>query len=129
MKTTYTRTQHPGHMPGAFWKIDDVDLAITDGGYSLMKQFINENPHEDFTLSIYDAYKQNTAEIYCSLEEMPQVVSAVYHPEHATPMMFIGENIMSRSYVVGIHCTRGVLSLPGVYKTKDGRLVDVVTMQ
>lgn len=25
METTYTSMQHPGHMPGAFWKIDDVD--------------------------------------------------------------------------------------------------------
>lgn len=110
MKTTYTRMQHPGHMPGAFWKIDDVDLAITDGGdggYSLMKQFISENPHEDFTLSIYDAYTQSATEIYCPLEEMPQIVSAVYHHERATPMIFIGENIISMSYVVGMHCTRG----------------------
>lgn len=44
-------------------------------------------------------------------------------------MMFIGENIMSRSYVVGMHFTRGVLSLPGVYKAKDGLLFDAVTMQ
>lgn len=129
MKTTYTSMQHPGQMPGAYWKIDDIDLAITDGGYSLMKQFINENPHEDFNLSIYDAITHTTAEIYCSLEEMPQIVSNVYHLERATPMMFIGENIISGSYVVGMHCTRGILSLPGVYKAKDGRLFDAVTMQ
>lgn len=129
MKTTYTSMQHPAQMPGAFWKIDDIDLAITDGGYRLMEQFIKEHLHDDFTLSIYDATTQSTAEIYCSLEEMPQIVSDVYYLERATPMMFIGENILSRSYVVGMHCARGELSFPGVYKAKDGRLLAAVTMQ
>lgn len=35
-------------------EINDIDLAITDGGSSIVKDFIDENKYDDYTLSIYD---------------------------------------------------------------------------
>lgn len=103
MKTTYTSMQHPGQMPGAYWKIDDIDLAITDGGYSLMKQFINENPHEDFNLSIYDAITHTTAEIYCSRRDAADSVGCLSSRTCHT------DDVYRREYYFGVLCGRHAL--------------------
>ena len=42
------------------------------------------------------------------------------------PIEWIGENPLSESYVIGMPCYRGRLSIPGQYKAEDGRLREVI---
>lgn len=124
MTTTYTETVHP-QTGGVLWQIKDEDLAIGDGGYALMSDFVKSHLHDDYTLSIFDSATELAVEIDCPVMEMPQIVSYIYHLEHAMPLSFIGENPLSCSYVVGMRCTRGQLSIPGMYKAEDGKLIEI----
>lgn len=114
----------PSPMGGMMWQGDD--LAGKDAGFALAESFLKKYPHNGWTLSISDALTQETAEIICDLSEMPKIISFVYNLEHAAPMLFIEENPMTESYVVGMTCTRGRIEIPGVYKAKDGKLISVV---
>lgn len=111
----------PAPFGGILWK--GKDLSGKDAGFSKMKQFIEENPHENWSLSIYDSLTQSTLEIDCSISDMPEIIAYVYNLEHAYPMYFIGENYITDSYVVGMTCTRGKLNIPGIYKVKNGKLI------
>ena len=113
----------PAPFGGILWK--ENDLAGMDGGLSMMKQFIEENAHENWSLSIFDSLTQSTIEIDCSMSEMPAIVAYIYNLENAYPMNFIGENQMTESYVVGMTCTRGTLNIPGMYKAENGKLISV----
>ena len=53
MNSNYEITKHQ-FTGDTLWIINDVDLAITDGGISITEEFINKNKHEDYTLSVYD---------------------------------------------------------------------------
>lgn len=106
MNSDYEKKKH--QLTGdTIWKINDIDLAITDGGSSIVKDFIDENKYDDYTLSIYDEITKNTIEIDAKINEMPIIVSMVYKVEHATPMTFIGVNKLTKSYVVGMNLTKG----------------------
>ena len=117
MYATYKESTQCG---GVIWRGDN--LAGSDAGRSLLDKFIGTHPHEGWSLSVYDTCTENTAEIDCTVEEIPQIVSFVYNLEHAAPMTFIGENSLSESYVVGMRCTRGRLEFPGVYRAEGGKL-------
>lgn len=108
---------------GTIWRGDD--LAGFDAGRSLLAKFIDEHPHDGWTLSIYNTLAEAAAEIDCPTGEIPQIVSFVYNLEHAAPMTFIGENPLTESYVVGMYCTRGRLDFPGIYRAEDGKLKPV----
>ena len=119
------------HMPyeesiqngGVLWR--GADLAGSDAGYSLLNDFIDKHPHEGWTLSIYNVLEEATAEIDCPVEAIPQITSCIFNLEHAAPMVFIGENALSESYVVGICCTRGRLSFPGLYRAEGGKVIPI----
>ena len=65
MNSNYEKKKH--QLTGdTIWKINDIDLAITDGGSSIVKDFIDENKYDDYTLSIYDEITKNTIEITIS---------------------------------------------------------------
>lgn len=115
----------PSPMGGVLWK---GDLAGHDSGYSTVKSFIEQYKHDGWTLSVFDELTKATIEIDCELSEMPQIVVCIYNIEHAAPMTFIGENPASESYVIGMTCTRGHFSIPGMYKVENGKLTDL-TMQ
>lgn len=108
---------------GVVWRGND--LAGMDAGLSLLKQFVSERPHEGWSLSIYDTLSETTAEIDCTVDEIPQIASFVYNLEHAAPMTFVGENPITESYVVGMCCTRGRLDFPGLYRAENGNLKPV----
>ena len=122
MKTDYEIMENP--MTGdIMWKINDIDLAITDCGKSLMEKFIRQYKNEGYTLSIYDDITKNTIEIDASIIEIPEIVSNIYRAEHATPMNFIGINSLTDSYVVGMTLTKGHIDF-GHYKyIKDRKSV------
>ena len=49
MNSDYEKKKH--QLTGdTIWKINDIDLAITDGGSSIVKDFIDENKYDDYTL-------------------------------------------------------------------------------
>lgn len=106
-------------MGGVMWK---GYLAGCDAGYSIIESFINKYFHQGWTLSIYDINSEATIEINCDLQEIPQIASYIYNLEHAAPMIFIGENPLTESYVIGMSCTRGRINIPGIYKAVDGKL-------
>ena len=118
---TYVETPHP--MGGMMWRVDD--LAGTDAGYSLVDKFIKEHRHDGWSLSIFDMITEKTIEINCDLLEMPGVVAHIYNLEHAYPMVFIGENPITESYVIGMHCTRGRIHIPSLWEVKNGKLVSL----
>ena len=116
---SFIRTIHPlTYYP--MWKVDDISLAL--GGIAeLVAAFIDENHHDDYTLSIYDVNSKETVEIVCDLDEMPEIVESVYHLEHATPLTFIGDNPVSESYVIGMTFTQGMIEF-GNYIYEKGKL-------
>lgn len=102
------------------WHIEDNALAL--GGISeLVDNFINENRHEDYTLSILDIMTSKTIEIECPVSEIPQIVDYVYQLEKGSPLTFIGVNSLSDSYIVGMSISRGRLDF-GFYKAENGKL-------
>lgn len=103
------------------WKIEDTDLAITDGGLRIVKEFIEKNNYNDYTLSIFDEMTGNTIEIDTDIKEMPTIVSRIYMEEHATPLSFIGLNKLTKSYVVGMNITKGRIEF-GNYIFKNNEL-------
>ncbi len=120
MKTNYEIVQN--QMTGdLMWKINDINLAVTDGGRKIAEQFIKENNHNDYSLSIYDELTKNTIEIEANISEIPIIVSYIYQMEHATPLTFIGVNSLSKSYVVGMNLAKGHIEF-GRYKYVDGKL-------
>ena len=120
MNSNYEITKH--QLTGdTLWIINDVDLAITDGGISIAEEFIDKNKHEDYTLSVYDETTKNTIEVEANINEMPVIISDIYRIEHATPMTFIGVNKLTKSYVVGMTLAKGHIEF-GNYKYIDGKL-------
>lgn len=103
------------------WIINDVDLAITDGGISIAEEFIDKNKYEDYTLSVYDEMTKKTIEVDANINEMPIIISDIYRIEHATPMTFICVNKLTKSYVVGMTLAKGHIEF-GNYKYIDGKL-------
>lgn len=119
--TTYRITECP--LTGDIaWNINDTDLAVTDGGYSLMKNFITLNKYPNYSLSIVDALTGQTIEIDCEIEKVPKIVSYIYNLEQAAPMSFIEIDSLNELYVVGMRLTKGYMEF-GHYKDVDGRLV------
>lgn len=109
---------------GAMWCYENMS-ADFDGGFLAMEQFIKTYPHDNWSLSICDTNTDEIAEIICPVDDMPQIVSYLYHLEHACPMTAIYEDVLRKSYVVCMNCTRGRLSLPGKYVASNGSLHEV----
>ena len=103
------------------WKINDIDLAITDGGRSFMKKFIEQYRHEEYSLSLFDQLSNRTIEIEAKLQDMPDIVSEIYNIEHAAPLYFIGDNELTKSYVVGMNMAKGIIEF-GNYIYENGKL-------
>lgn len=101
-----------------------ADIVQNDGGFFAVKEFIDKHKHNDWSLSVYDTATNKTVEIDCPVEEIPKIVSYIYDLEHAHPILFVGENIITDSYVVGMPLTRGHIKAPGIYKAVNGKLVD-----
>ena len=77
MISTYEITKKP--LTGdIMWKVNDLDLAIADAGKSIIQAFIEDNLHESYSLSIFDILTENTVEIECDVNQIPQIVSYVY---------------------------------------------------
>lgn len=89
-----------------------------------LKEFLSENMHTDYTLSIYDLMTNETVEVFCNFEDIPDVVSIFASAEHDFPA-WVGVNRLSDSYVVGMNFTRGRLSdmLVCKYDKETGNLV------
>lgn len=101
MKTTYEAAIGP--LRGdPVWRIQDRDLAMTDGGRSLMTAFLDEYPHEDYKLSIYDTNTYESIEIDCDVSDIASIVSQVYCVEDATPLSFVCVNSVTKAYEVGM---------------------------
>ena len=85
INTTYRMTTCP-ITDDIIWDINDNDLAVTDYGYSLVKNFISLNEYPNYSLSILDLSTEKTIGIDCEIDKMPQIVSYIYNIEQAAPM-------------------------------------------
>lgn len=59
------------------------------------------------------------------LGQLSRLIVAICQRCRRSFRTFTGENPMSKSYVVGMKYTRGRLNIPGVYKAKNGKLIDL----
>ena len=100
-----------------------VQLSYGNEGFREIQEFLVQNYHKDYTLSIYNICEQATAEVFCNYENMIDVIMYVENVEHHYPES-IGINELSDSYVVGMNFTRGHLHTPSICEWKDGRLVE-----
>lgn len=89
----------------------------------LIDCFVKEYYHTNWSLSVYDINEEQTAEIDCKPSEIKEVMGIVCSYEHISEMSFIGENPITKSYVVGVACTRGCLKLSKCYRYDNGKLV------
>ncbi len=120
MNSTYEITKNP--LTGdVMWRVNDLDLAISDAGKAIMQAFIEDNLCESYSLSIFDILTESTIEIECDVNQIPQIVSYVYRIEHGMPLTFIGVNSLTDSYVVGMSFTKGHLG-GGFYTFNNGKL-------
>ena len=103
-----------------------LPLRLTYGneGFKEIKDFLNQNYHKDYTLSIYNNLEQSAMEVICDFDSMMDVIFYVVNVEHDFPA-WIGVNELSDSYVVGLNFTRGHLHTPSVYKWKGGKLIEM----
>ena len=100
-----------------------VKLNSGKEGLEEIREFLKENYHEEYTLSIYNIPERATVEVVCNFESMTDVILYVTNLEHDFPA-WIGVNELSDSYVVGMYFTRGRLHTTSVCEWKDGRLVE-----
>ena len=100
-----------------------VLLTYGKEGFKEIQDFLKQNYHKDYTLSIYNNCEQATVEVICAYEEMLDVIMYVTNMEHDFPA-WIGVNELSDSYVVGMDFTRGRLHTPSICEWKEGRLVE-----
>lgn len=95
---------------------------ITSGfGMMEVSEFIRKYLHEDYSLSFFDCNGHEdarTAEIECDYRVMERIIEYVVNAEH-TMIHFIGENTVTKSYVIGIDFTRGYIEY-GNYKAENG---------
>lgn len=120
MDKNYKVTQNPMTQE-VMWKINDMNLAVTDCGKSIIEKFIEQYKYDEYALSIYDEATGNTIEIYANIKDMPKIVSDIYRIEHATPLSFIGVNSLTNSYIVGMTLAKGHIDF-GCYKYTEGKL-------
>lgn len=99
-----------------------VQLTYGNEGFKEIQEFLKQNYHKDYTLSIYNNCEQTTVEIICTYEDMLDVIIYVANVEHDFPD-WIGVNELSDSYVVGMNFTRGHLHTPSVCEWNGSRLV------
>ena len=100
-----------------------VQLTYVNVGFKEIQDFLKQNYHKDYTLSIYNNCEQATVEVICAYEEMLDVIMYVTNVEHDFPA-WIWVNELSDSYVVGMDFTRGHLHTPSICEWKEGRLVE-----
>lgn len=93
-------------------------------GFDELKSFLIENRHDDYTLLIYDLMTNQTVEVFCNFEDIPDVIGIFASTEHDFPA-WIGIYPLSNSYAVGMNFTRGRLSDMSVckYDKEVGNLV------
>lgn len=60
-------------------------LTYGNQGFNEIQEFLKQNYHKNYTLSIYNICEQSTAEIICAYEDMLDVIVYVTNMEHDFP--------------------------------------------
>lgn len=93
-------------------------LTYSENDFQMIKDFIDENYNEDYTLSFFDTLTNLTIEfdnkVSEVLNDIPYIVSTISSIEH-TFCHWIGVNRLSDSYVVSIDISRGILEVNNIY--------------
>lgn len=102
-------------------------MSYSPEDFNAIKEFISENYHEDYTVSIYDSLSGCTLEITNTvkdaLNDIIDVVCYISSKEH-TFVNWIGINSITKSYVISMDFTRGSISF-GFYNidTKNKKII------
>ena len=100
-----------------------MELTYGYEGFQEIRDFLKNNYHKGYTLSIYDNIEKATIEVICDFDSMVNVIIYVSNTENNFPA-WIGVDELSESYVVGMDFLRGYLRTPSVCEWKDDRLVE-----
>lgn len=100
-----------------------IQLTYGNEGYKEIQEFLKQNFHKNYTLSIYNICEQATVDVICVYEDMLDVIIYITNVEHDFPA-WIGVNELSGSFVLGMEFTRGNLHTPSICEWKNGRLVE-----
>lgn len=113
----------PGPLGDPTWKCEHTPESIL-----LVKKYIEENYHEDYTLSICDQLTGNTLEITNPVseifDEITNIINFISSTEH-TFVDIIAANCLTDSYVICMEFTRGKIDTPSIYKYENGKLVNI----
>lgn len=94
------------------WKTETDGLPVSN--------FIEEYPHDDWTLEIEDTLSADTITIDCTCDNLLTAIGYVYVTEHAEPMKYIREDHEHKRYVVGMPFVKGRIKVPAKYVWDDG---------
>lgn len=113
---------------GVIREIRDTNLATTDYGYDIVKDFINKYPHDDFKLTINNRNRPLHKDIVveCITQQIPGMVSAFYRAVCSTAMYSIVEDKERKSYNITLCYDKDIVK-PGVYVYRQGRLFNRIT--
>lgn len=98
-----------------------LELTYGNEGFKEISDFLKDNCHKDYSLSIFDINQSSTIDIECDFVDMVTVISFVSSIEHDFPA-WIDIDELSNSYIVGLEFTRGSLS-SGSYIWKNNTLM------
>lgn len=102
------------------WVLESSDINEC---FDIIKNFIEENKKENYTLSVYDSIEGKTMEIKCKVSDILQIVQTISNAEHSL-INSIGTNSVTECYVVGMDFTRGVCK-PGMYEYENGKIIKI----
>jgi hypothetical protein len=80
-------------------------------GLDEIKEYLNKNKTEGYTLSIFNMLEGTTIEIVCNFDQMIDVIRYFALIEHDWPA-WINKNNDTRSYIVAMNFTRGCIKTP-----------------
>ena len=99
-------------------------LTYGDDGFEEIEEYLKNTELKNFTLSFFDMMTNMTMEIIADYSDFLSIIKYVSAIEHDFPA-WIGANMFSASYVVGLNFTRGHLKTPSTYRWENSRLIQV----
>jgi hypothetical protein len=101
-----------------------IELTYGPDAFSEIRNFLEENHFRGFTLSVFDVLSDDTVEVECDFDEIVSAIAYISNVEHDFPN-WIGVNLLSQSYVVGLAFGKGCIPTHAIfnYKTKTVRKI------
>lgn len=109
---------------GILWIIEHNSDVLNEIA-TIVNDFISKYPHPDYDLSIQNSLDNSCIQIECEPKNIPSIVEYIVNLEKGIPFEFIGENLITKSYVVRIPLFKGRLD-GNIYIDKNGKLEKIL---